>query len=174
MPLDYSFDKSIIALDCGADHPVVCNCIKIERSDIPPLRAVFVQSTAAALSANSSVSNKSGSIWTLALRTLPSPTGLRFATFLPALAPADGEPPLCGPLGSGPLAGPALDGPLFGPADGPLLGPLGEPLFGPADGPLLEPPGGPRLGPDDGPLCGEEPGGPLLGPRACGPAAGPL
>ena len=149
MPLDYSFDKSIIALDCGADHPVVCNCIKIERSVIPPFKAVFVQSTAAALSANSSVSNKSGSIWTLALRTLPSPTGLRFATFFPAVAVLAGEPPLCGPRGSGPLAGPALDRPRLGP------------------------PGGPRLGLDVGPLCGEAPGGPLLGPRPCGPDDGP-
>ena len=125
---------------------------------MPPLRAVFVQSIAAALSDNSSLSNNSGSIWTLALRTLPSPTGLRFATLFPAVAAVGAIPPLCGPLGSGPLEGPALGGPLLGPPGGPQLGP----------------PGGPRLGPDAGRLCGELPGGPLLGPRPCGPADGPV
>ena len=136
MPRNYSFDKSIIALDWGADHPVVCNCIKIERSDMPPFRAVFVQSIAAALSDNSSLSNNSGSILTLALRTLPSPTGLRFATLFPSSS--------CGRCHTSPLwtswvrtsRGPALGGPLFGPPGGPLLGP----------------PGGPRLGPDAGRL----------------------
>ena len=128
----------MIALDCGADQPVVWSCIRIVLSVSPSFKAPFVQSIAAVLSSNSSGANKSGSISATAFRALASPIGLRLATFLPLLGPP------------GPRLGPAaLGGPLLGPAPpgGPLLGPpglrlgpaeLGGPLFGPA------PPGGPR------------------------------
>jgi hypothetical protein len=125
-------------------------------SDSPSLNAPLVQSTAATRSVNSSLENKFGSISTLVLRVLPSPTGLRFATFFPR----------AGPLGSGD-AGP-LEGPE--PPGGPRLGPdgpLGPGEAGPLEGPEL--PGGPRLGPDGppgplgGPRLGLAPGGPLLG-----------
>ena len=122
----------------------------------PSFKALLVQSTAATRSANSSLENKFGSISNLVLRTFPSPTGLRFATFFPR----------AGPLGSGdagPLVGPGVPG-------GPRLGPPG-PLdgAGPAGGPRFGPPGpldGPRFGPPgplDGPRLGLAPGGPLLG-----------
>ena len=112
-----------MALDCGADQPVVCNCIKIDLSDWPCFSAVIVQSTAADLSEISSSSNKSGSITTLAFRVLPSPlTGFLFATFRPTDGPLRFALPLGGPLGSGPRAGPVLEGPLLGPPGGPLGG----------------------------------------------------
>jgi hypothetical protein len=132
-------------------------------SDSPSLNAPLVQSTAATRSANSSLENKFGSTSTLVFRVLPSPTGLRFATFFPR----------AGPLGSGDAG--TLEGPE--PPGGPRLGPLGPGDDGPLEEP--EPPGGPRLGPlgpgDDGPLEGPEPpGGPRLGLVPGGPLLGAL
>ena len=134
----YLFDKSIIALDCGADHPVVCSCIKIFLSDSPSIRAPFVQSIAASLSPISLELNKSGSILTSFLLI-----GLLLETFLP----------LAGPLGSG-IAGPAGGLPDGGDAPGrPRVGPLAP--GGLRVGPLA--PGGPCVGP-------LEPGGPCVEP----------
>lgn len=112
------------------------------------MRADLVQSIAAFLSANSSLSKRSGSISTFAFRDVPSPViGFLFATFFPTVEPA--ARPRAGPLGSGPRA--ERGGPLFRPV------PLSDVT-----------PGGPRLGP--------APGGPLLGigPLPVGPETGPV
>ena len=54
---DHFFESLIIAFDCGADQPVDCSCVEIDSSESPSSKAPFAQSTAAALSAISSLEN---------------------------------------------------------------------------------------------------------------------
>ena len=142
-----------IALDCGADQPVSCNCIMIERSSSPSSRDSRTQSAADSRSSVCQSSKIDKSIFNVAFRTLAVPSsslsdsgsdcsandeldGVRALGDGPPREGPLGEDAELGPFPGGPFEGP-LDGPLGGALDGPLVGPLVGPLDGPLEGAFL-------------------------------------
>ncbi len=102
-----------IALDCGADHPVSCNCIMIERSSSPSSRELRTQSAADSRSSVCQSSKIDKSILSVAFRTLAAPSSSLSGSVCSANDELDGARDLGeGPSREGPLAGDAELGPF--------------------------------------------------------------